>query len=81
MDAASDEFAAYSFRGATIKGIARRARWASQALICWYFPKQRGAVLAIVWCVGLTLVGYLPACAGNRARNGAEVHPFHDAGQ
>ena len=48
LDAASDEFAAYGFRGATIKGIARRARLASQALIYWYFPNKEALFEAVL---------------------------------
>ena len=48
LDAAFEEFASQGFRGATIKGIARRARLASQALIYWYFPTKEALFQAVL---------------------------------
>ncbi len=48
LDAAFEEFASQGFRGATIKGIARRARLQSQALIYWYFPTKEDLFQAVL---------------------------------
>lgn len=48
LDAALDEFAGKGFRGATIKGIAARARLKSQALIYWYYPTKEALFEAVV---------------------------------
>jgi TetR/AcrR family transcriptional regulator, regulator of autoinduction and epiphytic fitness len=48
LDAAFEEFASQGFRGATIKGIAKRARLASQALIYWYFPTKEALFQAVL---------------------------------
>lgn len=48
LDAAFEEFASYGFRGATIKGIAQRAKLASQALIYWYFPTKEALFQAVL---------------------------------
>src|SRR5258708_35541898 len=48
LEAASEEFATHGFRGATIQGIARRARLASQALIYWYLPIKEALFVALL---------------------------------
>lgn len=48
LDAAFEEFASHGFRGATIKGIAQRAKLASQALIYWYFPTKEALFQAVL---------------------------------
>lgn len=48
LDAAFEEFASQGFRGATIKGIAKRAKLASQALIYWYFPTKEALFQAVL---------------------------------
>lgn len=48
LAAAFEEFASQGFRGATIKGIAKRARLASQALIYWYFPTKEALFQAVL---------------------------------
>jgi AcrR family transcriptional regulator len=48
LEAASEEFATHGFLGATIKGIARRARLQSQALIYWYFPTKEALFEAVL---------------------------------
>ncbi len=48
LDAASEEFAAKGFLGATIKGIAQRASLRSQALIYWYFPTKEALFEAVL---------------------------------
>jgi AcrR family transcriptional regulator len=40
LDAAFEEFSEKSFKGATIKSIAKAARLQSPALIYWYFPDK-----------------------------------------
>lgn len=48
VDAALEEFASQGFRGATIKGIARRARLQSHALIYWYFASKEDLFQAVL---------------------------------
>jgi AcrR family transcriptional regulator len=48
LAAAFEEFASQGFRGATIKGIAKRAQLASQALIYWYFPTKEALFQAVL---------------------------------
>jgi TetR/AcrR family transcriptional regulator len=48
LDAASEEFAARGFHGATIKRIAQRAKLRSQALIYWYYPAKEALFEAVL---------------------------------
>jgi AcrR family transcriptional regulator len=48
LSAASEEFVAKGFLGATIKGIAQRAKLRSQALIYWYFPTKEALFDAVL---------------------------------
>jgi TetR/AcrR family transcriptional regulator len=48
LEAATEEFASQGFRGATIKGIAKRAKLQSQALIYWYFPTKEALFEAVL---------------------------------
>jgi AcrR family transcriptional regulator len=48
LEAATEEFAAHGFLGATIKGIAKRAKLRSQALIYWYFPTKEALFEAVL---------------------------------
>jgi AcrR family transcriptional regulator len=48
LDAATEEFAAKGFLGATIKNIAARAKLRSQALIYWYFPTKEALFEAVL---------------------------------
>src|SRR5215207_7309897 len=48
LDAATEEFAAHGFLGATIKSIAQRAKLRSQALIYWYFPTKDALFEAVL---------------------------------
>jgi TetR/AcrR family transcriptional regulator len=48
LDAATEEFAAKGFLGATIKEIAQRAKLRSQALIYWYFPTKDALFEAVL---------------------------------
>jgi TetR/AcrR family transcriptional regulator len=48
LEAATEEFAAKGFLGATIKDIAQRAKLRSQALIYWYFPTKEALFEAVL---------------------------------
>jgi AcrR family transcriptional regulator len=48
LEAATEEFAAKGFLGATIKDIAQRAKLKSQALIYWYFPTKEALFEAVL---------------------------------
>src|SRR5829696_2564994 len=48
LEAATEEFAAKGFVGATIKDIAQRAKLRSQALIYWYFPTKEALFEAVL---------------------------------
>jgi TetR/AcrR family transcriptional regulator len=48
LEAATEEFAAKGFLGATIKDIAHRAKLRSQALIYWYFPTKEALFEAVL---------------------------------
>src|SRR5918993_5107202 len=48
LEAATEEFAAKGFLGATIKDIAQRAKLRSQALIYWYFPTKAALFEAVL---------------------------------
>src|SRR5215213_8621426 len=48
LEAATEEFAAKGFLGATIKDIAQRAKLRSQALIYWYFPTKDALFEAVL---------------------------------
>src|SRR5215204_1188373 len=48
LEAATEEFAAKGFLGATIKDIAERAKLRSQALIYWYFPTKEALFEAVL---------------------------------
>jgi TetR/AcrR family transcriptional regulator, regulator of autoinduction and epiphytic fitness len=48
LEAATEEFVAKGFLGATIKDIAQRAKLRSQALIYWYFPTKEALFEAVL---------------------------------
>lgn len=48
LEAATEEFAAKGFLGATIKSIAQRAELRSPALIYWYFPTKEALFEAVL---------------------------------
>lgn len=48
LEAATEEFAAKGFLGATIKDIAQRAALRSPALIYWYFPTKEALFEAVL---------------------------------
>lgn len=75
LEAATEEFAANGFLGATIKDIAQRARLRSQALIYWYFPTKE-ALFEAVLGAHLPIVQVVLDPAALRDRPPEEVLPL-----